>query len=113
MSARGWVELERRVQNSGWFRWLPGMANTDGSRVVRVSHPWAYVVDDGGAECGVFRASALGVPNLRDAATVGALLCLAQEACDDISAYTSIDAPMESIAVGLVRCLEDASGGEG
>jgi hypothetical protein len=81
MSEQDWIELGKRAVACDGFRWMPGMLDTDGARVTRVSTPYLYLVEDDGAdECALFQIRFMDMPDLRDPATIGCLLQLVREA---------------------------------
>jgi len=70
--ARAWVALD------GW-RWMPGMVDVDGVRVVDVDPGgWLWVVDDCGQVDTVWPGD-LTEPDVTDPATIGCLWALARE----------------------------------
>ena len=62
-----------------WWRWMAGMVDDCGARVVGVDGPWALVTSGvHGADVYMALASSLR-PNTTDPATLGCLLALARE----------------------------------
>ena len=76
------------VTRRPWWRWMAGMVDDCGARVVGVDGPWALVTSGvHGADVYMALASSLR-PNTTDPATLGCLLALARELAGDATAGT-------------------------
>lgn len=75
------------VTRRPWWRWMPGMLDDCGVRVVGVDGPWAMVTSGvHGADVYMALASSLR-PNMADPATLGCLMALARELWGDRQAH--------------------------
>jgi len=118
------IALARRAVACRGFRWMPGMLDVHGGRLVAVESPWLrldYIDDDDPVRV----SSSACLPDLTDPATLGCLLALVREArseptylptCLDVHDEAwSINAPIPwrqtrygSYASVLVAALEAA-----
>jgi len=115
MTDQEWQDLGRRAVACKHWRWLPGMLDSDGTRVLAIHATGDAVVMLGYIH--TVKPTLLSPADLRDPATLGCLLALVREAhrdpcwqslCfgDDTWAIEGSDYPTEAAA--LVAALEAA-----
>ena len=83
MNEQDWIELGKRAIACEGFRWMPGMRESTGERVLLVVKIAIATTQESTGTTSDWTRAEMEHPDLRDPATIGCLLHLVREAWGD------------------------------